>query len=100
MADIKDNLSNPKDPQPKCVVFDENNQVQLAEEGRTILVFVMGEDGVKISLNGYVTEMLLTTLKSNMPGIMDNLITDFKKHAKEQETKNANTDTQTDGTNE
>lgn len=35
-----------------------------------------------------------------MPGIMDNLITDFKKHAKEQESKNANNDTQTDGTNE
>lgn len=70
-----------KKQQPKCVIFDENNNVQLAEEGKTILAFVMGEEGVKIALNGYVTETLLTTLKENMPKIMDNLIEDFKKQS-------------------
>ena len=70
-----------KKSKPKCVVFDENNNVQIAEEGRTILVFVMGDVGVKVALNGFVTETLLTTLKDNMPKITDNLIADFKKQA-------------------
>jgi predicted naringenin-chalcone synthase len=85
MSDIKDNETTEKTPLPKVVVFDENNNVQLAEEGKTILAFVMGEDGVKIALNGYVTEVLLETLKNNMPNIMDNLIADFKKQAKKQD---------------
>ena len=85
MSDIKDNETPEKPALPKVVVFDENNNVQLAEEGKTILAFVMGDDGVKIALNGYVTEVLLETIKSNMPNIMDNLIADFKKQAKKQD---------------
>lgn len=92
MADIKDNDSTSKTPLPKVVVFDENNNVQLAEEGKTILAFVMGDDGVKIALNGYVTEVLLETLKNNMPNIMDNLIADFKKQAKKQDEENTDTE--------
>ena len=88
MADIK-NTETPKQ-QPKCVVFDENNNVTLAEDGRTILCFIMGDEGVKIALNGFVTETLLTTLKANMPNIMDNLIEDFKKQAKEIDKQNEN----------
>ena len=94
MADIKDTETTEKIPQPKCVIFDEQNNVTMAEESRTILVFLMGEDGVKVALNGYVTETLLNTLKANMPNIMDNLIEDFKKQAeaklKEEDSKNEN----------
>lgn len=92
MADIKDNETPEKSGLPKVVVFDENNNVQLAEEGKTILAFVMGDDGVKIALNGYVTEVLLETIKSNMPNIMDNLIADFKKQAKKQDEEKNDTE--------
>lgn len=93
----EENNTTNKPPLPKCVVFDENNNVQIAEEGKTILVFVMGEDGVKIALNGYVTDTLLTTLKNNMPKIMDNLIDDFRKQAKKaDEEKQDNPDSEND----
>ena len=82
MAENNDNIV--EQSQPKCVVFDAENNVQLAEEGRTILVFVMGEEGVKVGLTGFVTETLLTTLKNNMPNIMDNVIDDFKRQASKQ----------------
>ena len=94
MADMKDNETPEKSGLPKVVVFDENNNVQLAEEGKTILAFVMGDDGVKIALNGYVTEVLLETIKSNMPNIMDNLIADFKKQAKKQDEEKNDTEEQ------
>lgn len=81
MSKIEEIKPDEKKPQPKCVIFDENNNVQMAEQSKTILVFLMGDEGVKVALNGYVTETLLKTLKENMPKIMDNLMSDFKREA-------------------
>ena len=91
MSKIEEIKTDEKRPEPKCVVFDEHNNVQMAESAKTILVFLMGDEGVKVALNGYVTETLLKTLKDNMPKIMDNLMADFKKEAeKVMESKKEN----------
>ena len=69
---------NEKEPKQKVVVFNELNEVQVADEGDAVFAFIINGDALKTVASGKVTLELLQSLKLNMPNILDRVSNDYK----------------------
>lgn len=67
-----------KSDKQKIVIFNELNDVQVADEGDTILAFIINDHGLKSVASGKLNVELLKTIQMNLPKIMDRLTMDYK----------------------
>lgn len=67
-----------KSDKQKIVIFNELNDVQVADEGDTILAFIINDHGLKSVASGKLNVELLKTIQMNLPKIMNRLTMDYK----------------------
>lgn len=67
-----------KNEKQKIVIFNELNEVQIADEGDTVMAFIINDQGLKSVASGRLTLELLDNVKANLPKILDRLTMDYK----------------------
>lgn len=73
--DEKETIKNEKQ---KIVIFNEQNEVQIADEGDTVMAFIINNQGLKSVASGQLTLELLNNVRTSLPKILDRLVLDYK----------------------
>lgn len=73
--DEKETIKNEKQ---KIVIFNEQNEVQIADEGDTVMAFIINDQGLKSVASGQLTLELLNNVRTSLPKILDRLVLDYK----------------------
>lgn len=67
-----------KSDKQKIVIFNEQNEVQIADEGDTVMAFIINNQGLKSVASGQLTLELLNNVRTSLPKILDRLVLDYK----------------------
>lgn len=73
-----DEKETTKSDKQKIVIFNELNEVQIADEGDTVMAFIINDQGLKSVASGKLTLELLNNVRANLPKILDRLMMDYK----------------------